>query len=446
MGGLIPLLLSTTPDIMSSAATLISDTRWHSSSIWPTASSEHQAKQRQEPLPPPGQAKQVSSMSSVVSVPAIPRTAQEWRLVMDEVKRKYLARKYRSCSMRCSEILDSLGESWSAEPLHLIYLHFFAASSFEWCAWPLSPTSASAQRNKLLYHAQAHYAEAEAQIKLAECATADRARSPSLASTVSTIPLDPCFTSPTCPSPPAFSTGSRASSGGYSSAASSPRTSMASSFAISRATSSGEVGSPVRAKPNKKVSFSGLSEFFEFQPEPFIRPDSPTLGWSDDTMSGPTPKMEATFYPAPLRVSRTKTPPPPRDLTADYDQVRRSTSSEQAFNLESSLQTRSLDRLKLRLSALGDQIRRHRAAVDDLLAGTSDATPHADTRKPLPPNTPIAQTTGRYLPVVPSQPRLQERIERLRGSGWQRRRFDARRYEALREEVLGELGELGTCC
>jgi hypothetical protein len=39
---------------------------------------------------------------------------------------------------------------------------------------------------------------------------------------------------------------------------------------------------------------------------------------------------------------------------------------------------------------------------------------------------------------------LQERIERLRASGWRRRRFDSRRYEVLREQVLGELGP--TCC
>lgn len=36
---------------------------------------------------------------------------------------------------------------------------------------------------------------------------------------------------------------------------------------------------------------------------------------------------------------------------------------------------------------------------------------------------------------------MQQRIERLRASGWQRKRFDTRRYEALREQVLGELGD-----
>ncbi|KAK8050684.1 hypothetical protein PG994_012414 [Apiospora phragmitis] len=35
---------------------------------------------------------------------------------------------------------------------------------------------------------------------------------------------------------------------------------------------------------------------------------------------------------------------------------------------------------------------------------------------------------------------LRDRIERLRAGGWQRKRFDNRRYEALREQVLGELG------
>ena len=35
---------------------------------------------------------------------------------------------------------------------------------------------------------------------------------------------------------------------------------------------------------------------------------------------------------------------------------------------------------------------------------------------------------------------IKARIERLRATGWQRKRFDAGRYEALREQVLSELG------
>jgi len=34
---------------------------------------------------------------------------------------------------------------------------------------------------------------------------------------------------------------------------------------------------------------------------------------------------------------------------------------------------------------------------------------------------------------------LRERIERLRANGWRRKRFDPKKYEALRESVLDEL-------
>jgi hypothetical protein len=47
-------------------------------------------------------------------------------------------------------------------------------------------------------------------------------------------------------------------------------------------------------------------------------------------------------------------------------------------------------------------------------------------------------------PVHPSidagrSPELQARIERLRAKGWERKRFDARRYEELRENAVADL-------
>jgi hypothetical protein len=47
-------------------------------------------------------------------------------------------------------------------------------------------------------------------------------------------------------------------------------------------------------------------------------------------------------------------------------------------------------------------------------------------------------------PVHPSidagrSPELQARIERLRAKGWERKRFDARRYEELRESAVADL-------
>ncbi|KAI3323527.1 hypothetical protein HD806DRAFT_522681 [Xylariaceae sp. AK1471] len=427
MAGLIPLLLQTPPGSRSSIGFPSAESRRRSCLSRPSPSSEpSQSHRRQQSLPLLRQAKRVS-LTAPPALMAMPSTALEWKMAIDEVKRKYVARKYRSCSMQCCEILDSLeGDASATEPLHLIYLHFYAASSFEWCARPLS--SSSAYRTKLLRDAQVHYAEAEALIKATEYTMAERARSPSEASTIS-------------PRSPGLSACSR-TSGSSSSATSSPRTSV---FFPDDETPTPAPAQPVRprarVKPKKKVSFSSLPEFFEFQPEPYIRPDSPTLGWTDGL------SFEEKMTPLPLRLSaRTTIPatrPEPADenttVDQDYNQERSSTPSNHVFDLESFLQTRSLNRFCARLSALRDQVCRHRAAVDDLLADTH--TPAAPPAIPseAPSHTPITPTP---LSAGASE-NLQERIERLRASGWRRRRFDSRRYEALREQALGELEP---CC
>lgn len=227
------------------------------------------------------------------------------------------------------------------------------------------------------------------------------------------------------------------------------------------------------------------------------------------------------------------------DQEYHHDQERSSTPSNHVFDLESFLQTRTLNRFRGQLSALRDQVARHRAAVDGLLDTSSEAptpipttpsyepeiipeaqvqpfhpsyttSPLAAHRRiqsasvnlapapapapaPRPSPTDRANTSARpalrlqtdirnetprqyhhhlrsyssastslrqacgsgpiYEPTSSTPTRLsspapsarddetslQDRIARLRASGWQRKRFDGRRYEALREQVLGEL-------
>jgi len=676
MGGLIPLFLNSTPvppgnaGSPSSFPSPAADTtgRRRSCLVRPASTTpESQYNHQQHPYyinhnnyPPqmhrrqqsmPSLKQQARQQSLIAAPPAtlatapvsVPKSSQEWKRAIDEVKMKYVARKYRSCSMQCCEILDNLqlhnlhnlnlnGEATSlvaVEPLHLIYLHFYAASSFEWCARPLS--TSSTYRIKLLRDAQTHYGEAEAHIRAAECALTERARSPSVASVSSTMnrcaspsPYSPGLSAAS--SRTSISTTSTSSSGGSSSAASSPRTSVLSldedsyCLVLSPGTGAG-VGRGLmmtmmksgRAKPKKKVSFSSLPEFFEFQPEPYIRPDSPTLGWSEtDEMSHMASKNTITtmaepggghgsgaFYPAPLRLAtrpttfeREKATNAVRngeyDCDNNNDNDRCSTPSNHVFDLETFIQTRSINRFCARLSALRDQVSRHRLAVDSLLAPpepepenthirththntdiqtqthmnmaagipstpqrrpqtpvNNSTAPYPDRQIHSSPRTPqrpqnnntepspsssisssSSTLTGTPVPVsVPNpsivkpsrptlrlktnlhpqsttaytasgnitsplslspfslplsafpstvaaaftpmpttlstsqekekgkesrDPRLQERIERLRASGWRRRRFDSRRYEALREQALGEL-ELGlergaACC
>ncbi|KAI0547420.1 hypothetical protein F4679DRAFT_586471 [Xylaria curta] len=470
---------------------------------------------------------------------AVPSNALEWKRTIQEVKQKYLARKYRSCSMQCCEILESLKDKSSVEPLHLIYLHFYAASSFEWCARPLS--CSSAYRTKLLHSAQEHYAEAEGLIVATGWDMAERARSPSPASTASL-------------SSPRLSASSRTS--GSSSSASSPRTSV---FSLDDEITAKQA-LPTRAKTKKKVSFSSLPEFFEFQPEPYIRPDSPTLGWDHYASASPQ-ELYASFPMSPTKAKPTSIIKQPFEkrishasiknptdveskpslktssraiITASpdstdkhaisdrgYSQERSSTPSNHTFDLESFLQTRSINRFRDQLSALKDQVSRHRFAVEGLLVA-SDDTPEPSTPfnrpdifieaqhqslspglghhqsvdltpAPRPDPRPTSRTNTSVRPAlrvrtdmrsdfpsmqqhhlrryssastslyqaygdIPATPTstissplspsgdggtLRDRIERLRATGFRRKRFDGRRYELLREQVLGELEP---CC
>ncbi|KAI1178705.1 hypothetical protein F4777DRAFT_58529 [Nemania sp. FL0916] len=480
-----------------------------------------------------------------IALPAKSSSTLDWRDTMHQVKQKYLARKYRSCSLQCCEILDNLEDLSAIEPLHLTYLHFYAASSFEWCARSLS--SSSAYRTKLLSSAQKHYGEVDALIEATEWNMAERARSP-------------FFASMTTPSSPGFSACSIASE--ESSAPSSPRTSV---FSFDDEIPPMKPTQTTKPKI-KKVSFSDLPELIECQPEPYVRPDSPTLGWDWDHHADSG--MEAHF-PMPPRtgspISIMKFPleekpvqPPimsiadilakaiPRATTAadilgqakqvmtntaqEYDQERNSTPSNHDLDSEPFLQEHTLHRFHGKLSALRDQVSRHRAAVDRLLdAENEDAiTPTTPLAKPViispeasRPHTPCetfllstststptlqqpasptdaalgqaspslaerrnsvirltlriqtdvkAETSGsdhhagsqsaivsglacEYTPGTPpdllSRPTsaaggektIQERIEWLRANGWKRKRFDGRRYEALRECVLGELAD-----
>ncbi|KAI1369242.1 hypothetical protein F5Y08DRAFT_148521 [Xylaria arbuscula] len=491
----------------------------------------HKPHRRQQSMPLLKQA----SLTASLSHGSMPPNTSEWKNTMDEVKRKYIARKYRSCSMQCCEILESLKDTSAIEPLHRIYLHFYAASSFEWCARPLSP---STYRDELLRSSQTHYAQAEDLIAAMEGNMTERASSPTWV---------------TSPSSPSLSTRSRTPDLS-STASSSPRTSA---FFLDDPPT--KPARQSRMKSKKKVSFSSLPQLFEFQPEPYIRPDSPTLGWEDPFCMASNHEIDAPFpvspkkhsnpisiikapmgeKSAPARImtiaefeSRSTCNTGARNATAsarrscdsgpmnpDYDGERCSTPSNHTFDLEAFIQTRSLNRFRGQLSALRDQVCRHRAVVDNLLTSptiTPSASEFAPTPevKPLNPipavshtrhqSTPMNSTTPtrssqpsnalrptlriqtdiatndaqryhhlrRYnsvsaglgpvrgisspvyvpsprtpTPGIPASPlsaggdvkNLQNRIERLRASGWQRKRFDNRRYEALREQVLGEL-------
>ncbi|KAI0382081.1 hypothetical protein F5Y04DRAFT_57704 [Hypomontagnella monticulosa] len=486
MSGLIPLLLPSSTGSRSSVIYTPTEMNRRASFSPSPAQPSSLIHRRQQSLPSLRTARR-GSFVPPATLPIIPFTTGEWKKVIEDVKRKYLNRKYRACSARCCEILDNLKDTSTVEPLYLIYLHFYAASSFELCARPLSYSSN--YRTRLLRDAQTHYDKAETLIRAAEENTTQKTRCASACSTTSSVH------SPSLPASVRSSVSSTTLS--------SPRTSVCSA-------EDGAVPKPKSrpvVKAKKKVSFSGLNDLIEFQPEPYIRPDSPTLGWEDDFLPHEPDNTLPLFLadnmtPKPLSTSKRTADPvrssePRLDMierpssASDHQSTEESSPTDEKFDLDAFLQNRSMNKICTQLSALRLQVSWHRSGVAALLAEPEDtpetptlpvdvspihATPFTPPRltrantlptetelsssyseKSAPwsapnlrdsfafsPNSDNPRTISRPASAAStircSDEALQQRIERLRAGGWQRKRFDNRRYEALREQVLVELG------
>ena len=168
-------------------------------------------------------------------------------------------------------------------------------------------------------------------------------------------------------------------------------------------------------RPRKQVSFSNAP-----LAEPFIRPDSPTLGF-DEWLGRSTPDLMVT------ETLEQPDPPQPQPMAllqlfpggcSSYDEETHQQSDEKA---QESPHSASLSRYKGLLASLGQQMARHGACLDADIAAAKDPVPPPPTNEEM-----------RAL-------ELRSRIDRLRASGWPRRRFDARRYEALRDNVAADM-------
>ncbi|KAK1988723.1 hypothetical protein LZ30DRAFT_744864 [Colletotrichum cereale] len=398
MGGLIPLLLH--PVAAGSRGSIVFPTNKAAPSNAPTSQSTVATTTATNPPSPRARTSRRLSMQTPASLPVLPYTSAEWIKAVSEVKRQYLNRKYRPCSLRCCEILDNIKEDANIEPAYLIYLHFYAASSFDMLSRPLKGTSP--YRTMLLQQARNHYLHAS---DLSKAADENMARS-SRSSSAATSSMHS----------PSSSTSSRASSRTWtnSTAFSSPTPSVCSME---------DAVTKLSANQKKRVTFCDIPEESFIRPEEsFIRPDSPTLGFEDYLCAPqePEPRYLPVLpeEPEPVDEPEEMKPPTPEPLNDDCD----------AFDF---LQERSVHRYCGLLSSLRSQIRVHIADVEERLV------------------TPPQDTTGTgSLPARAATPELSDeirsldikaRIERLRQNNWQRRRFDASRYEALRESVLAEL-------
>ncbi|KAF5640999.1 hypothetical protein F25303_6987 [Fusarium sp. NRRL 25303] len=342
----------------------------------------------------------------------LPYTSAEWAKVISDVKREYLNRCYRPCATRCSEILDNLKDFSIVEPAYLIYLHFYAANSQEMLARALH--QAAPARTTLLNQARDHYQRASTLINAAD-------------STVGPALLRrPSGTTTTLPS-------LHSADSSVSSYVSSTWTS---SHSVSPASSISSIQSvPASKRKKKRVTFSDVPmELLE-------RPDSPTLGLG--SFLGParstSPEIsggDSSVVPAPLR-SLTQAPRSILTPRSAQNEVSSSTDSE----LDPFRHARSVHRYSALLTSLQRQVFRHLSFIETELGQQHTTLPYEDT--PPPPVTVNTATSASATLSADKtrSPELQARIERLRAKGWERKRFDARRYAELRESASADMND-----
>lgn len=298
------------------------------------------------------------------------------------------------------------------EPAYLIYLHFYAAISMEMSARALH--TSSPHRTTILRQAETHYTRAATLIQ-SEGISARRFSQLSSSTTNSSMHS------------PAGSISSRASTS--STRLSSPTPSISGDDRLPSAMRNSSA--PSR---RKRVTFDA-PEPVTFSDPPVVRPDSPTLGF-DDWL--PDPK------PAPL-------------LPSASPERHESPAKDETFRFGGLfIAEETTDRYAAVLADLLAQVDTHIAAVRSELAkpeptsGRSTPEASSPTSGWASPDfrASFSSLRGSYVSPRASfssdvtagdNEEMRERIDRLRQSGWRRRRFDVGRYEALRESVLAEL-------
>ena len=342
------------------------------------------------------------------SLPVLPYTPAEWKRAIAEIKRHHFSKRHRACTARCTEILDNIKQTEQVEPVYIINLHFYAATSMELCARMLPSTSPS--RANLLRQARKHFDRAAALVDAAEQSVITRTRANSAMS----------LRSSSCHSP----------TGSISSRAATPETRLTSptdsicSFDDLAAKPQTPQPTTSCGKRVKKVSFSLPQEIPLRIPEPIVRPDSPTLGFDDEYFHSGAARQDLPELPKPLKFEEVELPLQTVSETEQLQLI----PEDDAF-----LIARSVDRYCENLSGLREQLSRHSANVHELLASPIKAQPS--------PRCSIISSHSRQSSEGDAQRKLDlyGRIERLRQNGWQRKRFDARRYEELCNAALSEL-------
>jgi hypothetical protein len=287
---------------------------------------------------------------------------------------------------------------------HLIYLHFYAASALEMQVRNLYHSSS--YRRDLLEQTRDHYRQASI-LSESEHEVVGRL----LGSLSSELPL----------------------------ASPSPRTSVSSQASgLTRSSSPALTICSEDEEPRrpKTVHFASTIEEIDMENagilEPVVRPDSPTLGGFGDWDNRPSPASESTTSTLePSTKCRPTTPPPPPSLTPQPDplkavehQLDQEQLYEERIDYAVASRLRSLATFSSALVALRHQINGHMASLEG-----------GGAKAPVEKHARTASQANAELRAL----ELQVRVNRLRAAGWPRPRFDADRYETLRENALAEL-------
>jgi hypothetical protein len=168
-----------------------------------------------------------------------------------------------------------------------------------------------------------------------------------------------------------------------------------------------------------------------------IRPDSPTLGFDDEYFHFGAARRDLPLPPAPAQSSTSplcveELPLLPEE-TDEYE-------AEETGDNSRVVVERSVHRYNTTLAHLRSQLASHSRNLDAQLVHVAEMAA-ADSSAPSTPASPTfaAAALEKNADAGARAADKRARIERLRKNGWVRKRFDARRYEELAQEVLAEL-------
>ncbi|KHN96251.1 uncharacterized protein MAM_05837 [Metarhizium album ARSEF 1941] len=318
---------------------------------------------------------------------SVPRTCTEWKAALAEIKRDYMGRRFRECSTRCREILLHTDELDQANPVYLVYLHFYAATALEVQALTIHHSSPS--RAALLKQAYDHLSTAS---KLAKHADEDMSRPTSRFSSALSGLHSPGLHSPA----------------GSDSSASTAFTTRSSTTASVCSVDEVALKPCPTPRPKKRVAFCDKPMV-----EPIIRPDSPTLGF-DEWLGRSSPEP---VYPESIL----KSVKPSLSVVVSAPLAPASPSLGDVEDVDPFFYTRSIHRFCTILSSIRRQITAHMTTLELEISACRIPTVPAHSNREL-----------KALDV-------KARIERLRACGWKRTRFDAQRYERLTENALADM-------